>query len=101
MAQRTSLQPLTFIAYLSGKRKSEQWHAERDSVAGEVTLRGEAAATFRDLMRGCFDDDLKDGLMPWWPASTLADVASDMELPALEALAQTGMVCGYIHIRGL
>lgn len=87
---------LTLTAYLSGKRKSRQWHLEQDSVAARIVITS-SGLIWRILEELDFEDDDKQAR--WQYIEIVADAASDDENQAvLDFLREANQYTSYIHI---
>lgn len=87
---------LTLTAYLSGKRRSQSWHDEQDSVAARIVITS-SGLIGRILDELDFEDDDKQAR--WQYIEIIADAASDDENQAvLDFLREANQYTSYIHV---
>lgn len=66
------------VMYLSGKKKSAQWHAECDSVAASVSIPKKYQEKFYDYFDMCGFIQPVEGYLDWVVTGGLADMCSDL-----------------------
>lgn len=110
---------MKIVIFLSGKRKTKQWHQERDSIAASVEIPNHLVNEFLEALecRGSLGDDcppypekvMPSDPLPYVSTGELDDLVSDMcdfegcpdrqfYKDVHEVITMSENDCGYVHI---
>jgi len=94
------------VLFLSGRRSTEQFHTEQDSIADSVAVPAELQTEFENLLEMYQAVTVKDNLLPTVCMDSLMDMLSDCSenSPAwellytnMEQLSMSECSCGIYH----